>query len=612
MFLNKRYNVYALFLVGLFIYIISFLFDLQVLSRDTALSDIDNQTLDTFYVTPPRGDILDINSERLATSTMEPHLFLNLRKINDENLEFYEQFIKYNFPELDEDDLVNLFLDRSKIQIIENISDFSATERQKLLELDAFEIFDFPIRIYNYDNLTSHVIGYVGRPTSDDFQEFPHTKQTLQVGKNGLEKYYEDTLTGTPGEITFRGSDIIEYIPPTKGQNINISLNIDTQRVVKESLLQGIELANENEDTLDEVIRSASIVLDVNTGEIVSMVSIPDFDPNQFIDGISNQEYEKLNRIQAFNNFAIQGLYPPGSVFKVVSYWLAENEGLFPEGLNSRRGRIDCEGSLSFGFDDGSQQVYQDWKEDGHGRVNLSSAMQQSCNVYFWDIALKIWRTYEGTDNESILQDYARNLGFGELTNIDLPFERNGIIPDREVFEEWTITRPDLVRPEGWLGGDLMNLIIGQGAITVTPIQVANAYKTLLTSTSSSPYLNIAVSDNLKLKKYNISNELVTFLKDDLNLVTNKNGTAYAAFEVMGRKANDIGGKTGTAQNPGEKNNSSWFVGIDSVKNPNHVIVTVVEEGGSGSAIAAPISRRIIQHLIGSDLTPVKYGEITE
>ena len=612
MFLNKRYNVYALFLVGLFIYIISFLFDLQVLSRETALSDIDNQTLDTFYITPPRGDILDINSERLATSTMEPHLFLNLRKINDENLEFYEQFIKYNFPELDEDDLVNLFLDRRKIQIIENISDFSATERQKLLELDAFEIFDFPIRIYNYDNLTSHVIGYVGRPTSDDFQEFPHTKQTLQVGKNGLEKYYEDTLTGTPGEITFRGSDIIEYIPPTKGQNINISLNIDTQRVVKESLLQGIELANENEDTLDEVIRSASIVLDVNTGEIVSMVSIPDFDPNQFIDGISNQEYEKLNRIQAFNNFAIQGLYPPGSVFKVVSYWLAENEGLFPEGLNSRRGRIDCEGSLSFGFDDGSQQVYQDWKEDGHGRVNLSSAMQQSCNVYFWDIALKIWRTYEGTENESILQDYARNLGFGELTNIDLPFERNGIIPDREVFEEWTITRPDLVRPEGWLGGDLMNLIIGQGAITVTPIQVANAYKTLLTSTSSSPYLNIAVSDNLKLKKYNISNELVTFLKDDLNLVTNKNGTAYAAFEVMGRKANDIGGKTGTAQNPGEKNNTSWFVGIDSVKNPNYVIVTVVEEGGSGSAISAPISRRIIQHLIGSDLTPVKYGEITE
>ena len=612
MFLNKRYNFFALFLIGFFIYIISFLFDLQVITRDTALNIINNQTTDTFYITPPRGDIFDDNNERLATSSMEPHLFLNLRKINDDNIQIYKQFIKYNFPELGQNEIDLLFLDRNKLEIVGNISTFSALERQKLIELDAFKIFDFPIRKYNYDNLTSHVVGYVGKPTADDFREYPHTKSTLQVGKNGLEKFYENTLTGIPGEIIFKGIEILEFIPPKKGKDIFLSLNIETQNIVKESLLQGIELANNNEETKENVIRSASIVLDVNTGAIVSMVSLPDFNPNQFVNGISNKDFEQLNRIQAFNNFAIQGVYPPGSVFKVVSYWLAENEGLFPEGLNSRRGRLDCKGSLSFGFDDGSKQVYQDWKEEGHGRVNLSSAIQQSCNVYFWDIALNIWRTYEGTENESILQNYAKDLGFGEMTNIDLPFERNGIIPDRDVFEDWTVTKPDLVRPEGWLGGDLMNLIIGQGAITVTPIQVANAYKTLLTSTSSSPYLNIETSDNLKLRKYNISDEFTTLLKSDLNLVTNKNGTAYAAFEIMGRKANDIGGKTGTAQNPGEKNNTSWFVGVDSINNPKHVVVTVVEEGGSGSAIAAPISRRIIQHLIGSDLTPVKYGEITE
>ena len=612
MFLNKRYNFFALFLIGFFIYIISFLFNLQVITRDTALNIINNQTTDTFYITPPRGDIFDDNNERLATSSMEPHLFLNLRKINDDNIQIYKQFIKYNFPELGQNEIDLLFLDRNKLEIVGNISTFSALERQKLIELDAFKIFDFPIRKYNYDNLTSHVVGYVGKPTADDFREYPHTKSTLQVGKNGLEKFYENTLTGIPGEIIFKGIEILEFIPPKKGKDIFLSLNIETQNIVKESLLQGIELANNNEETKENVIRSASIVLDVNTGAIVSMVSLPDFNPNQFVNGISNKDFEQLNRIQAFNNFAIQGVYPPGSVFKVVSYWLAENEGLFPEGINSRRGRLDCKGSLSFGFDDGSKQVYQDWKEEGHGRVNLSSAIQQSCNVYFWDIALNIWRTYEGTENESILQNYAKDLGFGEMTNIDLPFERNGIIPDRDVFEDWTVTKPDLVRPEGWLGGDLMNLIIGQGAITVTPIQVANAYKTLLTSTSSSPYLNIETSDNLKLRKYNISDEFTTLLKSDLNLVTNKNGTAYAAFEIMGRKANDIGGKTGTAQNPGEKNNTSWFVGVDSINNPKHVVVTVVEEGGSGSAIAAPISRRIIQHLIGSDLTPVKYGEITE
>ena len=99
---------------------------------------------------------------------------------------------------------------------------------------------------------------------------------------------------------------------------------------------------------------------------------------------------------------------------------------------------------------------------------------------------------------------------------------------------------------------------------------------------------------------------------EDLNLVTNKNGTAYFAFEVLGIKADDIGGKTGTAQNPGSKNNTSWFVGVDSVSEPNYIVVTVVDEGGSGSAVAAPISRRVIQHLLDYPLTPVKFGEITE
>ena len=612
MFLNKRYNLLAIFLVSFFIYIISFLFDLQVLSRDDALSSIEYQTFDTFYITPPRGDIFDDSNQPLAISSMEPHLFLNLRKVNSDNIQIYKQYIKYNFEDFDQEDIDIIFQDRNEIQLIGNLDNFSTLERQKLLELDAFKIYDFPIRKYNYDNLTSHIIGYVGKPTSDDFSLFSHTKQTQQVGKNGLERYYENTLTGIPGEILFKGSEIIKYTPPVKGEDIFLSINIQTQQIVKDSLLQGIQLANENENTEKKVTRSASIVLDVQTGKVIAMISLPDFNPNQFADGISKKDFNELNRIQAFNNFAIQGLYPPGSVFKVVSYWLAENEGLFPEGLSSRKGRIDCKGSLSFGFEDGSQQVYQDWKDDGHGRVNLSSAIQQSCNVYFWDIALNIWRTYEGTEGESILQNYAKNLGFGSLTNIDLPYERNGIIPDREVFEDWTITKPDLVRPEGWLGGDLMNLIIGQGAVTVTPIQVANAYKTLLTSYHSNPYLNISQSDNLKLRKYNISDEFIKFLKDDLNLVTNKNGTAYSAFEIMGEKTNDIGGKTGTAQNPGDKNNTSWFVGIDSIKNPNHIVVTVVEEGGSGSAIAAPISRRIIQFLTGTELSPVKYGEITE
>jgi len=341
------------------------------------------------------------------------------------------------------------------------------------------------------------------------------------------------------------------------------------------------------------------------------MVSLPDFNPNLFVSGISEFDYKVLNRKQAFNNFAIQGLYPPGSVFKVVAYWLASSESIYPEDITNRSDHINCEGNLSFGFDDGSKQIYNDWKLAGHGKVNLTSAITQSCNVYFWDIALTIWRNFGNEEGESILQEYARELGFGKKTNIDLPFESTGIVPDRNLFEYWRINQPERVRPEGWLGGDLMNLIIGQGAITTTPIQVANAYRTLLTGENLAPHLN----KNTKLEinnVVNVSDEFVLTLLKDLNTVTSSGGTAFKAFSILGKTADDTGGKTGTAQNPGDKNNTSWFVGIDSISNPKYIIVTVIDEGGSGSAIAAPVTRRIIQSLRGLELTSVEFGEVTE
>ena len=612
MFLRNRYNYLALVFVSYFIFIIYSIFSLQILNSDETIKRIDQQTLDVFYLSPPRGEIYDTNNERLATSSLEPHLFINLRKINEDNIDQYKQYLKYNFEELKNSDLEEIFLSKEILYLVRNINDLDYLERQALQELDAFEIFDYPIREYTYMNIASHIIGYIGKPTSEDFEEFPNTIKTGIVGKSGVEKYYENQLSGKAGEVVFKGGEVVDFILPEPGEDLYLTIDIETQIVATESLLEGIKLANENFDSENIIQKGSVVVIDVETGEVLTMVSLPDFDPNKFVKGISSFDFNQLNRIEAFNNFAIQGLYPPGSVFKVVAYWLAENEGLFPDGISSRSNRMKCEGNLSFSFIDGSQQVYNDWKEDGHGNVNLSSAIQQSCNVYFWDIALKIWRTYEGNENESILQEYARNLGFGKATGIDLPFEKSGVVPDRDLFEEWTITRPELVRPEGWLGGDLMNLIVGQGAITTTPIQVASAYKTLLTGYSSAPYLDKNIDSVQKVKNYDINDDFIEFLLSDLNLVTNKDGTAYLAFEVLGRKANDIGGKTGTAQNPGNRNNTSWFAGVDSISNPKYVIVTVVDEGGSGSAVAAPISRRIIQHLIGEDLTPVKFGEITE
>jgi len=612
MFLRNRYNYLALFFIFYFLFIIINFFSLQILNINDSIEKIDQQTYDIFYLSAPRGEIYDTNSEKLATSSLEPHLFINLRKINDDNIVQYKQYLKYNFQDLKNNELEEIFNSKDALYLIRNINNLDYLERQSLLELEAFEIFDYPIRQYNYGNIASHIIGYIGRPTLEEFEAYPDSRRNGLVGKSGVEKYYEEQLSGIAGEIVFKGNEIIDFVTPQAGEDLYLTIDIRTQRIVTESLLEGIKLANENFDSENIIQKGSIVVLDIDSGEVLSMVSLPDFDPNKFVKGISSFDFNQLNRIDAFNNFAIQGLYPPGSVFKIVAYWLAENEGLFPEGISARDNSFKCEGKLSFSFNDGSQQVYNDWKQDGHGNVDLSSAIQQSCNVYFWDIALKIWRTYEGSSSESILQEYARNLGFGKITEIDLPYEKAGVVPDRELFEEWTITRPELVRPEGWLGGDLMNLIVGQGAITTTPIQVANAYKTLLTGYSSSPYFDKNKENIQKVKNYNISDDFIEFLLNDLNLVTNINGTAYYAFEVLGSKANDIGGKTGTAQNPGDKNSTSWFAGVDSISNPRYIIVTVVDEGGSGSAVAAPISRRVIQHLIGVDLTPVKFGEITE
>ena len=605
--LNFLFLLFSIFLVVIF----SELFALQVLDNEENAQQIENQNFEVFYIPAARGEIFDINGNKLASSNLEPYLFMNLRKINDDNKNIYAQLLQFNFEDITTSEIDEFFKTDDVFTKIINLSKYNTDIRLRLLDYEAFEVFNLPTRTYPYKELFSHVIGYVGKPNKDEQNDFPNSMNNEIVGKTGLERYYENTISGVASEVIVQNGNIVEIKPSVSGRDIQLVLNTETQNIVKESLQEGITLANKNFDTINLIERGAVVVQKIDTGEIVSMVSLPDFDPNQFVLGISEFDFKQLNRTKAFNNFAIQGLYPPGSVFKVVAYWLALNEGIFPETALNAQDYIDCEGSLSFGFDDGSKQVYQDWKADGHGKVNLSQAMKQSCNVYFWDIALKIWRTFGNTDSEALLQEYSKQLGFSSLSNIDLPFEKEGVVPDRELFEEWTISRPELVRPEGWLGGDLMNLIIGQGAITTTPVQVSNAYRTLLTGEKSAPFISLDSSDR-NIKNINISEEFVEFLLNDLNLVTNPGGTAYRSFQIMGDQIFDIGGKTGTAQNAGELNNTSWFVGVDSISNPMYIVVTVVEEGGSGSAVAAPISRRIIQHLRESDLTPVEFGEITE
>ena len=313
------------------------IFQLQTQEFESTSQTIDKQNLDKYYITASRGEIYDVKGYKIVGTNLTPHLFINLRKITNENLLTYKQIIKYNFSELDDNEINQIFESRDILSLVSNLSNVEFEVRNNLImNYDAFEIFDLPLRQYIENELFAHTVGYLGKPTKEETTEYRNAYGNNQVGKNGLERQYEEFLSGIPGEIIFDGSEIIELIEPIPGNDLFLSIDFQTQSVVKESLQQGIELANKSFESTDEIKRGAAVVLEVETGNVVSMVSLPDFNPNKFVSGISDFEYKQLDRDQAFNNFAIQGLYPPGSVFKVVSYWLALSENIFPEELNNK------------------------------------------------------------------------------------------------------------------------------------------------------------------------------------------------------------------------------------------------------------------------------------
>ena len=613
---SKRFQYFSIFLTIICTIFVYQLYSLQIRQTEFSTEKIASRSTQSYYFPSPRGDIYDRDGVVLAKTSTVPKLYLDTNSIlsNEDSLRylnFLEDHISreglslINKQDFSRNEIIDLGIIDYELFNIISLSSF---------EYPAFLLLDFPFREYPYGSVASHILGYTGIPNQDDVSLFPIAGLHQIVGKNGVERFYEESLSGVPISLHLTKTNKKDYLLGTKGQDLHLTINVDLQIIVEDSLLSGIELANKNKLTsFDTIQKGAIVVLHIDSGEIYAMASVPTFDPNQFISGISDAQYSQIQKNQAFNNFAIQGLYPPGSVFKAVPYWLSYNEQIYPEGIISFDQKYFADECLSFQFTDGSKQVYCDWKKDGHGYVDFHEAVQRSVNVYFWEIALKIWRLYENEENESILQRYAKDLGFGSYTGVDLPYERKGIVPDRELFNEWQVSEPHLVREEGWLGGDLMNLIVGQGAITTTPLQVANAYANLVRGYTLVPRINKDKSSyNPEMRILKIDSNFKRTFLNDLGSVTNPGGTAYQSFSIMGENAYDTGGKTGTAQTIEGKNNTSWFVGLDSITNPQYIVAVVVEEGGSGSAVAAPVARRVIQYLKGVEVTPVEFGEVTE
>lgn len=396
-------------------------------------------------------------------------------------------------------------------------------------------------------------------------------------------------------------------------------------------------------------VRATSVVINPNDGSVIAMSSFPTYDPTVFVDGLSNEQWARLGTVGALQNFAVQGQYAPASTFKVVAYVFALEEsyypidrglgdkevGAAPEGddapeqvpLLSDTAEYSCTGEFRFKLGDGSVQVKRDWKwPGGHGPLDLHGALEGSCNLYFWDLALRLWQDrHDNTDldTENVLQQYARSFGFGAATGVDLPFEKDGLIPDRSWFSEEQSKGTGRVRADGpWVGGDLMDIAVGEGATLATPLQVANAFAAMVNGgTVWQPRVVSHIVDGdgeildvnlpIAISEADISPRTVRLLREALQQVVNNpdRGTAYAAFRSFGENVELVGGKTGTgevisapATERFRQASNAWFVGVAPMNDPEWVVSVVVERGGSGGRIAAPVARQILQYLLnGAD-----------
>lgn len=438
------------------------------------------------------------------------------------------------------------------------------------------------LRHYPFNENFAHVIGYVSEVTKKELKKAKSPLLQMpgfMTGKDGVEKFYEDTLRGDHGEVTqvinSAGRVVkneIDKKKPLKGKNLELSLDTELQKYTI-NRLKG---------------ESASvIIMDIYTGEVLVLASTPSFDPNKFIKGISSEEFNALlnDPMKPFINKTINGIYSPGSTFKMITALAALNAGDINE-----RTKYNCKGYFDYG-----NHRYHCWEKQGHGQENVIDAIKHSCDVFFYETALKT-----GIDN---INKMAAKFGLNDKTGVDLLDEKAGFVPNKE----WKKKH----RGKSWLHGDTILTGIGQGFVTSTPLQLAVMTARIANGGKAVTPTIIKRKEKLTFKSLDIDPYYLNLVQEGMYAVVNKHkGTAE--FAAINFKGNRLAGKTGTSQVfritqkerqkgirrqedlPWKLRNHALFVGFAPYKNPKYAISVVVEHGRSSGATAVPIARDIM------------------
>ena len=452
-------------------------------------------------------------------------------------------------------------------------------------------------RTYPLGEIFAHVVGYVGPVSSRDLEirEDPDPLLKIprfQIGKVGVERELEATLRGKAGtkkvEVNALGRVMreLERKEGSKGANLKLTLDTNLQAYVRARL--GTESAS-------------AVVLDCKTGEILAICSSPTYDPNKFVRGISFDDYGALrdDNHRPLASKTVQDAYPPGSTFKMVTILAALEAGII-----NHREKIRCNGHIEV-----SNRKFHCWKRDGHGNVDLVKSLRESCDVYYYELAQKV-----GIEK---IAEVARILGLGQSFDIEMSAVTSGIVPDKIWKQK--------ARSREWVVGDTVNSSIGQGYVLSSPLQLAVMIARIATGNEILPKLIKSVNGVEKEKipdQINLNENNLNLIRKALFEVTNhKRGTAYHS-RVLDKKSQIIG-KSGTSQVrnisavertqgvldnkdlPWEQRDHALFVNYAPYDDPKIAVSIVVEHGGSGSTVAAPIARDITLQAIYQGTPPI-------
>ncbi|PKN72672.1 MAG: penicillin-binding protein 2 [Candidatus Cloacimonetes bacterium HGW-Cloacimonetes-3] len=574
--------VYRITLAVLFALLIGSLFRLQVVKGKTYQRIAESNFVRIRRITATRGEIYDHKYRPIVSNVPSHNLYLTSGKIR--NFPALARFLERNFA-MNETDLHDLVL-KQRFKTYEEILLADNIQYEKMLmlseQMNYYPELSFRIgstREYLYPN---HFSGYVGRISEKEYELYRKEDYSLNsyIGKSGLESFYEVLLRGRDGreivQVDAQGRSLELFadnsnIEPLNGLSVVLTIDNDLQEFVS--------------GTFPDNMKGAVVVTDIRSGGILAYVSKPDYDPNLFMQKISPDTWEFLNRSEKpMMDRVIHGSYPPGSVFKPLTAGLGLDSGI----VTPYTRLASCVGGMKIG-----NRFFRCWSSGGHGSNNVIDALRVSCDVYFYDLSLKL--------NLEKMREYAGSNHLFGRTGIDLPNERQGFFPSTDWYKKTFGKNIGII-------GHKVNLSIGQGEVLNTPLQMNAFYAAianngiwtqphLLKQTMGRGRLTREQLIPLVRKPLPMKQSTLQTIREGLWAVVNAPGGTGANAKAS---SGTVYGKTGSAENSMGKTTHAWFCGYLVTTKPEIAVTVFLENAGGGGALAAPITKRIFDYYIGN------------